>query len=62
MPHQQLGSKKTVNLLVVSPTQLLCDALRGILAREKGIRVLEQQESFNNVAAVCRADPELAPI
>jgi DNA-binding NarL/FixJ family response regulator len=47
-----------VNLLVVSPTQLLCDALRGILAREKGIRVLEQQESFNNVAAVCRADPD----
>ena len=59
MAQRSSGNAKTVSIVVVSPTQVMCDALRSALAREKWMRILEHQDSLNTIARFCKNDPNV---
>ena len=53
------GNTTRVHVIVVSPVQVFCEALREALSRDKLLRVLEQQGSLNKIAALCKGDPHI---
>jgi len=59
MAHQHPGNADSVTVLIVSPVQVMCDALRRVLTHEKQFRILDHQGSLYKVAQLCREDPNL---
>ena len=62
MAQQSSGNTKRVSVIVVSPTQVMCDALREALGREKRIRILNEQGSLSKVAVFCKDDPDVVVV
>jgi two-component system, NarL family, response regulator NreC len=56
-PHT--GNSGIVTVIVASPVQVTCDALRGVLKQERWLRILEQHGSTYKVVSACRENPDV---